>query len=326
MAFSKFIAMPIEESGFLDAIKLVATPKLALHPRLSEFGLEYYPLTLGKNYLNKSFILLENEKPVAVAILGSDGQQFSQFGAPIKLILIEGLSDKKIRNLFRNAIAHIIKSAIGEKTIHLADRRGLVLSPLGEVCLTLECEACTRVMAYVDLTKEIKSINACIRKSYRSLINWGRTNLDLEYVNATNPSWEKFQEFQKFHKRVSGRTTRSQESWDVMYSALQQNFAELTLGYQFGELVSGALIIDGAKTSIYASGVYDRSKFDRPLAHWLLYDSIVRSKSRGKKIFEIGLVDKHSNPSQKEINIAQFKRGFATNLEPELSWLVPIKK
>ena len=100
--------------------------------------------------------------------------------------------------------------------------------------------------------------------------------------------------------------------------------AELTLGYHMGELVSGTLIIDGKDISIYASGVYDRSKFNLPLSHWPLYDGILRSKKRGKKVFEIGLVDKGSNLEKKEMQIASFKRGFANNLSPEIHWLVPV--
>jgi lipid II:glycine glycyltransferase (peptidoglycan interpeptide bridge formation enzyme) len=182
------------------------------------------------------------------------------------------------------------------------------------------------VIATIDLTQDTEKIDAAIRKSYRSLINWGKKNLSLEYVNADAPSRDKFLEYQEFHKLIAGRVTRTQESWDAMYKVLENGSGELILGYESGALVSGALIIDGAKVSIYASGAYDRSKFDRPLAHWPLYDGILRAKKRGMRNFELGSVDKASNPSQKEAQIALFKRGFASHLVPTLSWVIPIQK
>lgn len=326
MTTSTLRAIPTGEPGFQEALILLAPPHREAHPRLSGFGRSYYPLALGDAYADRSFVLTRGDTPVAAAICGSDGETFSQFGAPIRLHLAGELGAAMERELLRGLIEQLMRMAGSEKTLRLADRIGTALSPLGELCLSLEGKAELQVMATVDLTQEVEQINAAIRRRYRPLINWGKKNLRLEYINANAPSKEKFLEYQEFHKLVAGRVTRAQESWDAMYAALKNGAGELVLGYEGDALVSGAMIIDGFEISIYASGVYDRTKFDRPLAHWPMYDGILRARQRGRKIFEIGAVDKASNPSQKETQIAQFKRGFASHLVPELSWTVPVKE
>lgn len=326
MTDSKLCMIDHSDSGFREALNQLAPPQKAPHPRLSEFGREYYPLVLGEGYIDCSFVLADDDAPLVAAICGSNGKVFSQFGAPIQLHFAEGLIAKQERKLLRDVVERLTFMADSEKYFRLADTIGSNLSILGEICLALEGKAELQVMAMIDLTLETEKIDSAIRKSYRSLINWGKKNLSLEYVNAAAPSREKFLQYQEFHKLTAGRVTRTQESWDVMYMAIEKGWGELVLGYESGALVSGALIIDGAEVSIYASGVYDRSKFDRPLAHWPLYDGIIRSKKRGMKIFELGAIDKASNPSQKEAQIASFKRGFASHLVPTLSWVIPIQK
>jgi hypothetical protein len=326
MIDSKFRAIEQDDNGFREALALLAPPEKAAHPRLSDFGREYYPLALGETYVDHSFVLADGDTPLVAVICGSNGETFSQFGAPIELHLAPGLNAKLERELLRGIAGQLEFKADGEKNFRFADAMGPSLSLLGEICLALEGYAELQVIATIDLTQDTEKIDAAIRKSYRSLINWGKKNLSLEYVNADAPSRDKFLEYQEFHKLIAGRVTRTQESWDAMYKVLENGSGELILGYESGALVSGALIIDGAKVSIYASGAYDRSKFDRPLAHWPLYDGILRAKKRGMRNFELGSVDKASNPSQKEAQIALFKRGFASHLVPTLSWVIPIQK
>ena len=324
MISSKFEFIEHYETGFSEVCELLSPSHEASHPRYSTFGLEYYPLALGKDYRNCSFAVLDGNEPMAVAICGTNGDTFSQFGATIQFFISNGLNKKKEKQIFQGILKHIADKADGEKALKVADKIGQNLTQIGEISLSLDGKLCAQVFALVELTKNENEIYSAIRKSYRPFINWGRKNLQLEYINADNPSYDKFFNFQNFHYNISGRKTRSQESWDVMYTAIRKNMAELTLGYHMGELVSGTLIIDGKDISIYASGVYDRSKFNLPLSHWPLYDGILRSKKRGKKVFEIGLVDKGSNLEKKEMQIASFKCGFANNLSPEIHWLVPV--
>ena len=314
------------DARFHQALHLLAPIDDAKHPRHSKFGLSYYPIVLGEKYKDQSFALYGSDGPLAVALCGTDGVSFSQFGAPIEFFLFDNLPEKLKRRVQSQMINYLISVAKNEEYLKLADKIKSTLSQLGEIALAGEGRPALQVMAAVDLTLEIDEIYSSLRKRYRPFINWGRRNITLDYVNASSLSLEKFREFQEFHRIIAGRSTRSQDSWDVMFSALEEGMGELSLGYLDGELVSGTLIIDGKDISIYASGVYERSKFDHPISHWPMYDAILRSKRRAKKIFEIGPVDSLSNTSKKEMQIANFKRGFASRLSPELFWLVPVQR
>ena len=56
-----------------------------------------------------------------------------------------------------------------------------------------------------------------------------------------------------------------------MFDWISSGRGELVLGYLGEDLVAGTLVVDGATTALYASGVYDRDRFDKPLAHYPLW-------------------------------------------------------
>ena len=53
---------------------------------------------------------------------------------------------------------------------------------------------------------------AGIRKSYKSLINWGSKNLYIQRVNKESGDFSLLEQFMEFHIKISGRRTRSAAS------------------------------------------------------------------------------------------------------------------
>ena len=173
----------------------------------------------------------------------------------------------------------------------------------------------THDTAWVDLSS---NWNRSIRKSYRSLINWGRRNLEVNCISG-NYSPE-FGEYTRFHKDISGRSTRSAASWDLQWMEIADGRGELIMGRLNNELVSGAVFIDGKKICVYWSGVYQRKYFNKPIGHYTLWLAIDHAQKRGMEWFNLGEVPKEGNASEKEINIGFFKKGFATHvLQPGIS-------
>ena len=106
-----------------------------------------------------------------------------------------------------------------------------------------------------------------------------------------------------------------------MFDWIAAGGGELALGrLATGELVSGTMVVDGSKVAYYASGVYDRERFDKPMAHYPLYDAILRAGLRGKTTFDLGDIPQIGTVSQKEHAIGYFKRGFATSIETGIVW------
>jgi hypothetical protein len=178
-----------------------------------------------------------------------------------------------------------------------------------------------RLVALADLDGGEAGLRRGLRKSYKSLINWGQRALTIATVNAGNPDRALFDRYQEFHRIVAGRVTRPQSSWDALFEWVSAGRGELVLGFLDGdELVAGTLVADGLVSSYYVSGVYDRERFDKPMAHWPMWVAMLRSGERGSRIFELGEVPMAGTASPKEVSIGYFKRGFATKIAVSTVW------
>ena len=156
------------------------------------------------------------------------------------------------------------------------------------------------------------------------MINWGRRNLSIHCVNKETPNRALFDRYREFHAEVAGRITRPEQSWNVMYEWIALGGGELILAFLEDRLVAGSMFIDGKETLIYASGVYDRAEFDKPLAHYPVWLGIERAHARGIKILELGDIPIRGDKSEKEYQIGYFKRGFATHIDTQRVWRWPV--
>ena len=179
--------------------------------------------------------------------------------------------------------------------------------------LTFEME-----ISYKDFMAD--NFHKSLRKSYKSLVNWGKNNLEVLYINRDNHSLKTFRTFQDFHFKIAGRKTRSDETWQAQYDILRQGMGELALAYYQGNLVAGSLFADYGDTTVYFTGVYERDLFDFGVSHFLLYDGILRSYERGNTTrFSLGYFDTDIQ-DPKWYNIQFFKKGFCERLTPTVLW------
>ena len=77
-----------------------------------------------------------------------------------------------------------------------------------------------------------------MRKSCRSLVNWGKREMKLIFMDFHNRDEKLFDCFRRFHKKVAGKVTRPISSWNIMFKLIKENKAILVLGYLEPELVA----------------------------------------------------------------------------------------
>lgn len=250
--------------------------------------------------------------PDGVAVLATRGKDvYDYYGFPIQV----HPAPYSCVDSIEAAIA-----LIGSRASQIADYSNGA-SSLSQACKNLNFIPARSENAWCDLTGGEDAIHKALRKSYRSLVNWGRRNIHLSYINAENPDREQFKTYQDFHAQIAGRSTRPQATWDAMFDWIAKGGGELSLGrLENGDLVSGTMVVDGKSISFYASGVYDRDRFEKPMGHWPVYDSIVRSMGRGMKLYDLGDVPAQNNSTTKQYNIGQFKSGFATHVLSQIMW------
>ncbi len=169
---------------------------------------------------------------------------------------------------------------------------------------------------FVDLSMSTEDIKANLRKSYKSLLSMG-DRLWQSGIFA-RVGHDVFDEFRQLHFQVSGRATRSVETWNILEQAINCGDAFLVvLRDDKGNMVGGGLFYISRTEGLYAVGVYDRSLFDKPLGHIVQMKAIEHMKTLGLRWHKLGerFYQGDSNtPTEKELSIAHFKEGFATHM------------
>ena len=241
---------------------------------------------------------------------------------PLRFVGRRDLKPDIRRTALQFAFAYVDQQAAaqGLDEVSVLDERREIVSTIPDACSVHGATDNPYPVAYVDLTAEPATWRSALRKSSRSLINWGRRNLSICHVNKDTPDRRLFDQYRAFHADVAGRVTRAIDSWNVMYDWIAHGGGELTLAFLEQRLVAGSMFIDGAETSIYASAVYDRTQFDKPLAHYPVWLGIERAQERGMKRLELGPVPPEGTVPDKEYHIGYFKRGFATHIDTQTIW------
>ena len=168
----------------------------------------------------------------------------------------------------------------------------------------------------VDLSLSIEDIRLSFRKSYRPLVNKALNEFKIEVHEQVTD--ELFEEFRLLHKSVSGRATRSIESWDIQKKRVNSMESFLiTLSDESDKLVGAGLFNCTKSIGEYAVGVYRRDLFDKPLGHAIQMKAIETLKDKGLRWYEIGqksMATDKVTPTSKEISISHFKSGFSTRI------------
>ncbi len=316
------LSIETDPQAFAALRSAPAFAEIEAHPQTGAYARLYYPAVYGETCRDVSFAVLIEGKAAAIVLCTVLAEKLCLYGLPLRIFHAAGADAAIQARATRTAMGEIdrLAGAHSLSAVLVRDVAGPALSPLGEACLARGARADVKVVAEVDLTLGEEGWRKALRKRYKPLINWGRQNLELRFVNHRQPDEQAFERFRKFHRDVAGRVTRSSESWNAMWEWLSQGQSELVLGELSGELVSANFFVDGSSTSLYMTGVYDRNKFDKPLAHYLMWHSFERALVRGCSHLEIGDIEFKGEVDDKYHQIGYFKRGFATQLATHLVW------
>ena len=185
--------------------------------------------------------------------------------------------------------------------------------------LSAGARSTVRHQLYIDLTLPFEQLKLHFRKSFRSFVNsadrFGTISiLDSKGCSST---WE---EFRLLHLKVSGRATRSLESWQKQFDMVRNSEAFLVyLRNVEGQMIGGGYFYCSRDEGVYAVGVYDRGHFDKPIGHIIQFAAIREMQRRGLSWYNIGervFVADDPSPSSKEMSISLFKSGFASHIFP----------
>ena len=173
---------------------------------------------------------------------------------------------------------------------------------------------------YVVLDSGEVSLYRQMRRSYRSLVNWGRREMRITFLDSNYADPDLFESFRLFHLEIAGRVTRPIASWAVMFDLIIQGKAILGLGFLGNDLVAATYFFCHDGLAIYGTGVYERGLFDKPISHWPLFATMSRAAECGARLCDLGIVFTRPQASAKERNIAFFKKGFTDFVIDDAYW------
>ncbi|KIL97195.1 hypothetical protein CCC_00256 [Paramagnetospirillum magnetotacticum MS-1] len=301
-------------------------PEWDAHPLRGGFAARLYP-TVAPAHTDCSVQVIGPTGPV-VRIRATMGPgEISFWGLPALLASKPDAEPKHIKGGLAAALDHLTEAAKagGLTRLVIGTEAHSRPDPLAALLADRGAEGAIQASAQLDLTRPEEALRADIRDSYRSLTNWGSRNLRLAFINAENPDRAQFDLFPDFHARIAGGRRRGEDYWAIYWNEIKAGQAEMALGFlEDGTLVAGSIVVWAGVTAYYASGVYDRDQFDKPLGHWPLWTAILRAKETGLERFDLGEIPARGHADDKEISIAFFKRGFTSGRNFRIRWVLGV--
>ena len=282
----------------------------------------YYSAIHSSNPNNKSKILqldseINNELGLSNYIFGNLSQNVNNLEVSLDFFLqpaitqgleLDKVQYKKARNLLSSLL--VAHRSININFLFVEN----AVNAIEESLLSFGLKPSNKYFSIIKVGEDMDKYKTSIRKSYKSLVNWGMKNLEIKTINAESLNRESFLDFKKLHLQASGRQTRSDESWDRQYDAIQNNHAFGIFGYLDGKLETGGLFFTDDSNCYYASSASNRALFNKGLMHSIIYSAVEYCKNNDFEYIVLGDKVFDSFSDKKIISISDFKSGFANEI------------
>lgn len=164
----------------------------------------------------------------------------------------------------------------------------------------------------INVSKSEEALWLDVRKSYRPLINRAQANHDGELMTSDNFDLRKCDDYRSLHFKAAGRQTRSLKSFHLQYDLVRDGQGFLMfVRTKSGQAVAAHFFYRLGIYCLYASSAIDN---DIPpnagIGHFGLWQGIMAARNLCCKYVDMGQLRLSANPSEKEQNIALFKKGF----------------
>lgn len=314
-------SLKIEENNFQKIFDEVSSSQDIY--LFSSLGINYEREYFQNKLLPKVLILYKSDYILgAMFFTVEENKDLSFFKKPIKVFWKDQATSDDQFELYQMLLSHFEQKLESReyKTINLSFDSHL-FSGLQKFSPKLV----NAYEAYIDLSSSEEVIKRGIRKSYRSLINWGYREMSFVRIDHGNADEALFESFRQFHIEISGKETRSKKTWDLQFEMIKSKKCYIELGFYQDQLVSGALILLGGKEAFYGVAVNNRVLMNekKPIGHAVMRRSITHAKELSLKVFNLG----HTGPdfsTEKEAAIGKFKSGLASEIKLNISFEVAV--
>ena len=251
-------------------------------------------------------------------------KEFSFGGGPLPAPALKNNLDKKTKFKLHTFIFDYIDS-LSEK--HNALKITYKLSPLSPSFIDSKHPKSNHLTRYsfidtslstriINLQKSREYLLKELRRNHRRGINKIKNKFEIIVYNKENITHKIFDEYRLMHKKAAGQVTRPLITFEKMYQWIKNDLAILVVSKD----IDKDKYIGFEHYSIYKNNVYGFSAANAPkysslpIRHLIEWEAMLWLKERGCKYYDIGPeyygAHLYESPSEKEINISQFKQGF----------------
>ena len=319
-------------------------PDAGRSPLDGAFGRRLFPtyFALGA-LLDASFALRHDGRPMALVEVVLDPRgMLTRHGEPIRIALAPdagALAEPVIGQIMGHLVGLLATQENRPGFLEIEDLAvSEWMSPVGLQALKRGGHPLLVPWPVVDLDRDEAELWRTIRPSFRTKINWGRRHLTLSYFGAGAGSHGDFEAALNFLTRqgtVLGARTAAAYRDQILSGAGE------CVSVDFGGRTVGCIItIDEAGTGFYALAAFDKtvprggsaqgpaapdSKALAPVAHWPLWDALLRCRCRGCRGMELYRVffRGQERPGYR-FGTAHFKLGFASRVRQRIIWRIPL--
>lgn len=170
---------------------------------------------------------------------------------------------------------------------------------------------------YVNLNLHLNDLWSDIRTSYKGLINQSIKEFEIEIVDKFNCNELAHNKYKEFHHKTAKRITRPTETWEIQYNMVKLDKAMLICLKKDSSYVAFSYFYHMNDSAFYASAS-DDPEFNskNSVQHLIIWEAIKYYKKRNFNELDLGFQDYKNqlwyNPSQKDLTISFFKRGFSS--------------
>jgi len=275
---------------------------------------------------SKSFIVIKDNKIIAICPLiietNKDNKEFS-FGMDHSMApafsneLTKKERDKAMKLVFKNidklAQEHNVKrarfriSVLSKAFTETNTKRLNFLMKFGYLDTSLNTQM-------IDLRKSIENLRRNVRHGHDSDIDRASKVLEAEILDNSNITREIFNQYIELHYKAAGRVTRPQITFDLLYNRIKERNAFLIGAKKDNKFVGFSYFTVFKDNVYYGSSCNDPNTNNIPIGHFIQWTAVKWMKEKKYKFYEIGWQNYSATlsnfPSEKEIHLGRFKRGF----------------
>ena len=282
-----------------------------------------------------SFLVTDSSGVLAVCPLcleergGPDGALYREIAAAGMggLTMVPALRDDLGEDRRERLCREIFTRIDGLAAEHRAVRATFRMSPLAAKetdfnwLLKYGCLDSSLHTQVIDLSLPMDALWRAVRKGHKYDTHRGQKHYRTLVFDRDNPDRGAFEQYRLLHHNAAGRITRPLKTFDLMYEWIQAGNGLLCGVEREGRFAGFSYII------LYKDGAYYASASDDPdfateipISHVIQWSVIQWLKEKGCRYYEIGQQQfgpqLYDVPSDKELSIAFFKRGFGGRTVP----------